>query len=197
MHHATEYFPVTGVIQFVLWVEVIVYLGVGLLEVFNDLHRKSPAWVLNNKRLNTFIWSTDARYHKCHGVLCLLLGLVALNGLMEGQVNRFEIEFVLVSLSAIVCMLFCIVVPSFRCLPSILLSPDLYIFSLMAVFYSNMIRYEVLAVCVLLVLWGLFVFFKRCLELDGSQLTFRRLLDDRKDYKTMDRFSLKEMVKEA
>ena len=100
MQHATEYLPVTGVIQLVLWVEAILYLSVGVLETFDDLHRKPPAWVWNNKRLNTFTLFQDGRYYKTHAVWCLLLGLVALTGLTEGQVNRLEIEFIFVSLSA-------------------------------------------------------------------------------------------------
>lgn len=192
MLHATEYLPVTGVIQFVLWVEAILYLSVGVRETFDDLYRKSPAWVLNNKRPNTFTWLQDGRYYKTHANWCLLLGLVALNALIEGQINRFEIEFIFVSLSAIICTVFCIVPPSFRSLPIVLISPEIYLFSLMSVFYSDMIRNEVLAICVLLILWGLFVCVKRCLEVDGSQLTIRRFLDDKKEYDSMDRFSLKE-----
>jgi len=196
MQHATEYIPVTGVIQLVLWVEAILYLSVGVLENFDDLHRKPPAWVLNNKRLNTITLMMDGRYYKTHANWCLLLGLVALAGLTEGQVNRLEIEFIFVSLSAIICTVFCILTPSFRCLPMIVISPEIYLLGLMSVFYSDMIRNEVLAICVLLILWGVFVYVKRCLEVDGSQLTIRRVLDDKKEYDTMDRLSLKEMVKD-
>ena len=196
MQHATEYIPVTGVIQFVLWVEAILYLSVGVLETFDDLHRKPPAWVWNNKRLNTFTLMMDGRYYKTHAVWCLLLGLVALSGLTEGQVNRLEIEFIFVSLSAIILTVFCILTPSFRCLPMIVISPEIYLLGLMSVFYSDMIRNEVLAICVLLILWGVFVYVKRCLEVDGSQLTIRRVLDDKKEYDTMDRLSLKEMVED-
>jgi len=196
MQHATEYMPVTGVIQFVLWVEVIVYLSVAAREIFDDLHRKPPAWVWNNKRLNTVTLLQDGRYYKTHAVFCLLLGLVALNALIEGQINRLEIEFLFVSLSAITGLVFCIMAPSFRSLPLMLIAPEIYLFVLMSVFYSDMIRNEVLAICVLLILWGVFVCVKRCLEVDGSQLTIRRFLDDKKEYDSMDRFSLKEMVKD-
>ena len=43
--------------------------------------------------------------HKFHAIVCFFLGFIALNGIIEGAVTRFEIELLFIGL-ALIMMLF-------------------------------------------------------------------------------------------
>ena len=46
--------------------------------------------------------------HKFHAAICFFLGFIALNGIIEGAVTRFEIELLFIGLALIMMLLWMI-----------------------------------------------------------------------------------------
>ena len=181
---ATEYIPTSGVILAILWAEVLMYLSTGCREFFDDFNRRSPSWVIRNKQLNTYVWFLDTRGHKSHGALCMMMGLVALHALLEGKINRFEIEFIFVTVSLIAGFVFCILPPGPKAMPMMLFIPENYLWVLMMVFYSDLVRVEVIALSILFPLWGAFVFVRRSMKVDSSAYSIQRFSQEKKEFES-------------
>ena len=167
---ATEFIPTTTALLIVLWIEAVVYLGIGLYETFDDFIHKPPKWAFINGRMNTWIWFKDKTGHKMHAAICFMLGFVALNGAIEGMVSRFEIEIIFVSFALLSGMIFGLLPNGGRLGFTILATkPEIILQVLMYVFCAHLIRPEVIGLCVLLNLWGLFVFFRKTSKILGGQ----------------------------
>lgn len=173
---ATELYPLTTALTIVLWVEVVIYLGTGLYEAFDDYYYKSPKWTFVNERLNTYIWFRDKKNHKMHASLAMVLGLIALNGVLEGAVFRFEIELIFISLALLNMSIWCMAPPckqlAWKMLP---VAPEFHLQYISFFFFADLIRLEVLALCVFFNLWGIFVFFRRTLRLPHAPQTYEEL----------------------
>ncbi|NIB42418.1 hypothetical protein HBA55_22620 [Pseudomaricurvus alkylphenolicus] len=176
---ATEFYPVTTTLLIVLWIEAIIYLGTGLFEIFDDFFRKTPGWVFRNKRLNLYAWYADTKGHKSHAVLAMMLGLVALNGVLEQKVTRFEIELIFLSLAMLNGMIFGLIPPDKRAVPMCLIAPEFYLQISMFVLFSDLIRPEVIGLCVLFNAWGIFVLVRRITMAEKGVYNFKRFNDDK------------------
>ena len=108
---STELFELTLALKIVLWVEAIVYLGLGIFEIFDDFFRKLPSWTKLNGKLNAYLFMEDKMQHKFHAIVCFFLGFIALNGIIEGAVTRFEIELLFIGLALIMMLLWMIMPP--------------------------------------------------------------------------------------
>ena len=108
---STELFELTLALKVVLWVEAIVYLGLGIFEIFDDFFRKLPSWTKLNGKLNAYLFMEDKMQHKFHAIVCFFLGFIALNGIIEGAVTRFEIELLFIGLALIMMLLWMIMPP--------------------------------------------------------------------------------------
>jgi len=176
---ATEFYPLTTALTIVLWVEAIVYLAVGVTEIFDDFHRKTPPWAYINGRLNALVWYLYKKGHKMHASIALLLGLIALNGLVEGQVSRFEIELIFLSLALLVCSIFCMAPPNKRLTFGILpFAPEFWLQIAMFALFTDLVRPEVIVLCVLLNLWGFFVFFRKTSRMEELPHSYEPLRID-------------------
>ena len=51
MLSATEFYEVSTPLLVVLWIETVVYLGIGLYQTFDDFIHKTPKWAYINDRL--------------------------------------------------------------------------------------------------------------------------------------------------
>ena len=111
---STELFELTLALKIVLWVEAIVYLGLGIFEIFDDFFRKLPSWTKLNGKLNAYLFMEDKMQHKFHAIVCFFLGFIALNGIIEGAVTRFEIELLFIGLALIMMLLWMIMPPGKR-----------------------------------------------------------------------------------
>ena len=98
---STELFELTLALKIVLWVEAIVYLSLGIFEIFDDFFRKLPSWTNLNGKLNAYLFMEDKMQHKFHAIVCFFLGFIALNGIIEGAVTRFEIELLFIGLAPV------------------------------------------------------------------------------------------------
>ena len=91
-----------------------------------------------------------------HAGLCFILGMIALNGALEGVVTRFELELVFLSFAVILPVLWSthgrlgVVV--------LILKPEFWLQGLMLLFFSDLIRPQIVAVCIALNLWGVLVY---------------------------------------
>ena len=74
---STELFELTLALKNVLWVEAIVYLGLGIFEIFDDFFRKLPSWTNLNGKLNAYLFMEDKMQHKFHAIVLFFLFLVA------------------------------------------------------------------------------------------------------------------------
>ena len=54
--NSIELFELTLALKIVLWVEAIVYLGLGIFEIFDDFFRKLPPWTNLNGKLNAYLF---------------------------------------------------------------------------------------------------------------------------------------------
>ena len=103
--NATELLELTMTLKIVLWIEFIVYMGIGLYEIFDSFADAKP-WVKMNGKSNSYLFMKETVSYKMHASVCFLLGFIALNGILEGAVTRFELELIFVSL-ALIMMLLC------------------------------------------------------------------------------------------
>ena len=155
----TEIFELTLALKIVLWVETIVYLGIGIVEIFDDFFRKSPSWINLNGKLNSYLFMEDKMQHKFHAAICFFLGFIALNGIIEGAVTRFEIELLFIGLALIMMLLWMILPPERLALTMLLTKPETYLSLIMFILFSDLIRIEIFYLCLGLNIWGLFVYF--------------------------------------
>ena len=154
MLDTTVFFPVSTTLAVILWIEVVLYLGTGVFEIFDDFFKKSPSWVSVNGRINYYIWFAWKKNHKIHGTNAMLMGFVALSGLIEGQVNRLEVEYIFLSLALLNCSIWTMLPPmpklALRLIP---ITPEVLLQVSIFFFFTDMIRPEVLALCVFFNLW--------------------------------------------
>ncbi len=159
MLSATEFMPVDGTLAVVLWIEVIVYMGIGVYELVDDFHARPKRWSLTDDQLNVWIYTQEKVGHKMHAAVCFLLGFVALNGVIEGHVNRFELELLFVSLALITGVIWGLLPPGRLAIVTILSKPEIWLQIVMYSFYAGLIRPEIIGLCVLLNAWGVLVYF--------------------------------------
>lgn len=174
----TELYPLTTALWIVLWAEVLIYLAVGFSEIFDDFHYKSPQWVWVNERLNTYIWLRDKKGHKMHASLALVLGFIALNGVLEGGVFRFEIELIFLSLALLNCSIWCMTPPCKRLLKVLLIAPEFHLQYVSFILFADLVRPEVLGLCILFNLWGVVVFFRKTSKIADAPLDYERIRND-------------------
>ena len=113
-----------------------------------------------------------------HASLALLLGFIALNGVLEGGVFRFEIELIFLSLALLNCCIWCMIPPCKRLLTVLLIAPEFHLQYVSFILFADLIRPEVLGLCVLFNLWGVFVFFRKTPKLADAPLDYERVRSD-------------------
>lgn len=201
MLSATDFYEIPLSLEIVLWIEVIVYLGIGIFELFDDFIVKPRPWMTLNGRVNGYIRLKDTVGHKMHAGICFLLGFIALNGLIEGQVTRFELELIFVSFAVLMPVIIANLLPGRLTVIILITKPEFWLQGVMFILFSDLIRPEVLILCVGLNAWGLVVYFLHtrkklfqpysytsfradCLDAEGEEFT--RKIDKMAGYKTVD-----------
>ena len=175
--NSTELFELTLALKIVLWVEAIVYLGLGIFEIFDDFFRKLPSWTNLNGKLNAYLFMEDKMQHKFHAIVCFFLGFIALNGILEGAVTRFEIELLFIGLALVMMLLWMILPPGKMAIAMLLTKPETYLSVIMFLLFSNLIRIEIFAVCILFNIWGMAVFIFNTRK-RMNPYTYKRFRDD-------------------
>ena len=66
MLSATEYLPLTTGLEIVLWIEAIIYLSIGVYELFDDFFEKPRPWMTINGRVNSYVRMQHKIGHKMH-----------------------------------------------------------------------------------------------------------------------------------
>lgn len=158
MLSATEFYPVTIGLQIVLWIEAIIYLGIGIYELFDDFLQKPQTWMRINGRVNGYLRLTHKIGHKMHAGICVLLGFVALNGILEGFVTRFELELIFVSFAILMPAIWSSLMPGRLGIVTLLTKPEFWLQLVMFIMFSHLVRPQILVACVALNLWGIFVY---------------------------------------
>ena len=157
--NATELLELTLTLKIVLWIEFLIYMSIGLYEIFDSFADAKP-WVIKNGKSNSFLFMKETVSHKMHASVCFLLGFIALNGILEGAVTRFELELIFVSLALIMMLLWMTILPGRLGLNVLFLTkPETTIQIVMFIFFWNLIRPEILVLCVSLNLWGVYCLF--------------------------------------
>jgi len=154
MLSATELLTLTPLLKGVLWVEAIVYLGIGLYEIFDDFAVKPASWMILGARANSYLQIKDKVGRKMHAAICFLLGFVALNGLLEGAVTRFELELCFVSLALLMMTIWMTLMPGRLGLLVVVTKPEFWLQILLFVFFISYIQSWVAFMCVALNIWG-------------------------------------------
>ncbi len=190
MLSATEFFPVTPGLEVVLWIEAIVYLGIGIYETFDDFLDKPKPWMTINGRVNGYLRVSHRIGHKMHAGICVLLGFVALNGILEGQMTRFELELIFLSFAVLMPAIWSSLMPGRLAMITLVTKPEFWLQLVMFTFFGHLIRPEILVVCVALNLWGILVYFRHtrknlfdpftyatlrehCVEAEGEEMARR------------------------
>jgi hypothetical protein len=156
---STEFYVVPLSLEIVLWIEVIVYLGLGTFELFDDFLVKPKRWMIIRGRVNGYVRMSQKVGHKMHAGICFLLGFVALNGLLEGQMTRFELELIFLSFGILMPSIWSCLLPGRLALIILATKPEFWLQIVMFAMFSQLIRPEVLLLCIGLNFWGIFVYF--------------------------------------
>ena len=155
---ATEFYATTPGLNAILWVEAVIYLSIGAYELLDDF----AVVVRPGCRLISCAQTLTDCNTKLAGStsgLCFVLGMVALNGAIEGVVTRFELELIFISFAVILPVLWATLLPGRLGITVLLLKPEFWLQGLMLIFYSDLIRTEILWLCIALNLWGIVVYF--------------------------------------
>lgn len=159
MLSSTEFYTVPLNLEIILWIEAIIYLGLGTYELFDDFLDKPKPWMTIGGRINGYVRMTHKIGHKMHAGICFLLGFVALNGVLEGQVTRFELELIFVSFGILMPVIWSSLLPGRLALIILVLKPEFWLQIAMFAMFSQFIRPEILILCLALNAWGIFVYF--------------------------------------
>lgn len=157
MLSATEFYQVTPLLMWVLWIEAVIYLGIGIYEIFDDFVATVPKWAEQEGGINAWIRIQDVVARKMHAAICIILGFVALNGALEGHVTRFELELIFISFAVLMPVIWSTMMPGKLGFMIILLKPEFWLQLVMFIFFSHLVRTEILIICAVLNVWGIFV----------------------------------------
>ena len=139
----TDFLPLTPALSAILWVEAIVYLGIGLFEIFDDYFARNPPWTERDGHPNGYLRLVAKSTRKFHAAICLILGWIALNGLLEQRVSRFEIETLFLSLAIVMSFVWSTKLPGRVGVLGIILKPEFWLQIAMFAMFTPFIRPEV------------------------------------------------------
>jgi len=175
---ANDILELTPLLKGILWVELIVYMGIGLFEILDSFREEKP-WVKRNGKLNSYLVMKETVGYKMHASVCFLLGFVALNGILEGAVTRFELELIFVSLALIMMLLWITLMPGRLGLTVVFLTkPETTLQILMLIFFWDLIRLGVLLLCLSLNVWGFVVYFLHTRKKALHPYVYKTMRDD-------------------
>ena len=175
---ANELLELTPLLKGILWVELIVYMGIGLFEILDSFREEKP-WVKRNGKLNSYLVMKETVGYKMHASVCFLLGFVALNGILEGAITRFELELIFVSLALIMMLLWITLMPGRLGLTVVFLTkPETTLQILMLIFFWDLIRPGVLLLCLSLNVWGFVVYFLHTRKKALHPYAYKTMRDD-------------------
>ena len=174
---ANDLLELSTLLKVILWIELIVYLGIGIFEIL-DSFSKEKSWNLRNGKINSYLAMREVTSYKMHASVCFLLGFVALNALMEGAVTRFELELIFISLALIMMLLWMIILPGRLGFIVLFSKPETTLQIIMFVFFADLIRPWVLYLCVFLNLWGLLVYFLHTRKESISPYEYKTIRND-------------------
>ena len=174
---ANELLELTTLLKVILWIELIVYLGIGIFEILDSFSKEKP-WNFRNGKINSYLAMREVTSYKMHASVCFLLGFVALNALMEGAVTRFELELIFISLALIMMLLWMIILPGRLGFIVLFSKPETTLQIIMFVFFADLIRPWVLYLCVFLNLWGLLVYFLHTRKESISPYEYKTIRND-------------------
>ena len=157
MLSSTEFYQATPLLMWMLWIEAVIYLGIGIYEIFDDFIAKVPKWAEQDGGVNGWIRIQDVVARKMHAAICIILGFVALNGALEGHVTRFELELIFMSFAVLMPVIWSTIMPGKLGFMIILLKPEFWLQLVMFIFFSHLVRTEILIICAALNVWGIFV----------------------------------------
>ena len=153
-------------------------MGIGLFEILDSFREEKP-WVKRNGKLNSYLVMKETVGYKMHASVCFLLGFVALNGILEGAVTRFELELIFVSLALIMMLLWITLMPGRLGLTVVFLTkPETTLQILMLIFFWDLIRPEVLLLCLSLNVWGFVVYFLHTRKKALHPYAYKTMRDD-------------------
>jgi hypothetical protein len=158
MLEATDFYPNDTMLQIVLWIEAVLYLGLGTSQIFDDFFEKPKNWMSVGGRVNGWIRLQYKLGHKMHAGLCFVLGFTALNGALEGVVSRFELELIFISFACIMPVTWATSLPGRLAVVLTLVRPEFWFQIVMFGFFSYLVRPEILVLCVVFNLWGVVVY---------------------------------------
>ena len=174
---ANDLLELTTLLKVILWIELIVYLGIGIFEILDSFSKEKP-WNLRNGKINSYLAMREVTSYKMHASGCFLLGFVALNALMEGVVTRFDLELIFISLALIMMLLWMIILPGRLGFIVLFSKPETTLQIIMFVFFADLIRPWVLYLCVFLNLWGLLVYFLHTRKESISPYEYKTIRND-------------------
>jgi hypothetical protein len=174
---ANDLLELTTLLKVILWIELIVYLGIGIFEILDSFSKEKP-WNFRNGKINSYLAMREVTSYKMHASVCFLLGFVALNALMEGAVTRFELELIFISLALIMMLLWMIILPGRLGFIVLFSKPETTLQIIMFVFFADLIRPWVLYLCVFLNLWGLLVYFLHTRKESISPYEYKTIRND-------------------
>jgi hypothetical protein len=173
-----EFYVLPFNLEIILWIEAVLYLGIGAYELFDDFLETPKPWMTIKGQTNGYVRMTHKIGHKMHAGICFLLGFVALNGLLEGQITRFELELIFVSLGILMPIIWSSLLPGRLALIILVTKPEFWLQIAMFTMFSQLIRPEILILCIALNMWGIFVYFFYTRKKLFSPFTYAKVRSD-------------------
>jgi hypothetical protein len=113
-----------------------------------------------------------------HAGICFLLGFVALNGILENHVTRFELELIFLSFGILMPAILSCLLPGRLAFIILATKPEFWLQIAMFAMFSQLIRPEVLILCIALNVWGICVYIFHTRTTLFSPFTYSTLRTD-------------------
>mmetsp|Transcript_81412 Transcript_81412/g.143737 ORF Transcript_81412/g.143737 Transcript_81412/m.143737 type:complete len:208 (+) Transcript_81412:61-684(+) len=160
----------------VLYLEAIIYLGIGVVELFVIDFIEPPKYVRN-----AFEGYFHSMSKKFHASVCMVLGACALQGIVAGEVSRFELEMMFFTLGLVMNMVwtgFALPIGAKGWLISIALKPEFWFQIWIWCTKCDAVRIPILVVSALLNIHGLVLAILVLKPKMGDAQSFEKMLDE-------------------
>jgi hypothetical protein len=154
-----EALELTTGLKVLLWVEMIVYGLLGIFETFDDLLPKGQIWNKPFVQDSIYVKTTYKAMIKMHGAICFMLGYIALNAYLAGEMSPFDFEFNFIVLGLIMAAVWESMLPGQMYWIVVCLKPEFWITIALWVNYTDMVRPSILYLNAFLNVYGIFVRF--------------------------------------
>ena len=148
--------PTTIGLQILLWVAALIY-GLGGLKEMCDDFLPTPKWRVKFLRGNAWATILHITGTKMHAAVLVILGYIAVNGLIEGGLTRSEFEIFFLLSALMMATIWMTMVPSPMYFVTVMTKPVFFFLLVLSIGFSNFVRPQVLVIAAVFNVYGILV----------------------------------------